>query len=191
MHHFKYEEFALSTLGKRIPQRGGHRHMEPDWYLAQIKPNAQRIAYDNLRRQGFEVFLPLVEKTSRAKGFQTERKPLFPGYIFVGTQAGSQAVSAINSTRGISQIVKSAGAYRPIHPSIVSDLMDHCDGEGVFQRQPNYKQGDRVRVTRGPFTQFLARVSEVAPDRRVWLLLEVMGQSTRVAMPENSVVPET
>ena len=46
-------------------------------------------------------------------------------------------------------------------------------------------------VTQGPFTQFIARVSKITPDRRVWILLEVMGQNARVNMPENSIVPET
>ena len=32
-----------------------------NWYLLQHKPNKQKIALDNLERQGFETFYPLFE----------------------------------------------------------------------------------------------------------------------------------
>ena len=35
------------------------------WYLLQTKPNAHCTARDHLRRQGFDVFLPLIIKTAK------------------------------------------------------------------------------------------------------------------------------
>jgi len=60
-----------------------------------------------------------------------------------------------------------------------------------FRDGRTINKGGMLRVTQGPFTQFIARVSKITPDRRVWILLEVMGQNARVNMPENSIVPET
>ena len=44
------------------------------------------IACENLRQQGFDVFLPLTNKTTKKNGkFLDIKAPLFPGYLFMGT----------------------------------------------------------------------------------------------------------
>ena len=47
--------------------------------------------------------------------------------------------------------------------------------------------GDRVRLTAGPFANFVATVEQIAPARRVWVLLDLMGQLTRVAVPADGL----
>ena len=44
------------------------------------------------------------------------------------------------------------------------------------------KRGDQVTLTKGPFANFVAEVESIAPDRRVWVLMEIMGAQTRVAV---------
>jgi transcriptional antiterminator RfaH len=44
------------------------------------------------------------------------------------------------------------------------------------------KLGDQVRMTSGPFADFVATIETIAPDRRVWVLMEIMGGQTRVAV---------
>ena len=67
---------------------------ETSWYLAQLKPNAHRIAERNLRRQEFETFLLPVEVTRRkSTTFVNELRPLFPGYIVRGLQTKCHAVA--------------------------------------------------------------------------------------------------
>jgi len=54
------------------------------WFLAQLNPNCANIADKNLKRQGFQTFLPIEEETRKRNGkFVTAMRPLFPGYIFV------------------------------------------------------------------------------------------------------------
>ena len=56
-----------------------------NWYLLQTKPNAHVTACENLRRQGFDVFLPLITKTTKKNGkFLDIKAPLFPGISFYG-----------------------------------------------------------------------------------------------------------
>jgi transcriptional antiterminator RfaH len=42
--------------------------------------------------------------------------------------------------------------------------------------------GDDVVFSMGPFAGFIATVEDTEPDKRVWILLEIMGRKTRVAM---------
>jgi len=44
------------------------------------------------------------------------------------------------------------------------------------------KLGDQVALNTGPFANFVAEVEKIAPDRRVWVLMDIMGGKTRVAV---------
>ena len=44
------------------------------------------------------------------------------------------------------------------------------------------KLGDQVALNTGPFANFVAEVENIAPDRRVWVLMEIMSGQARVAV---------
>ncbi|MDO8982390.1 transcription termination/antitermination protein NusG [Cypionkella sp.] len=157
-------------------------------YLAQCKPNCGKIAERNLKRQGIRTFLPLSQQT-RCSGtkFVSELRPLFPGYIFVGVHAGGQCWRAINSTYGVSRIVAFCEHPARVPSAFVADLMRRCDAEGRLLPPPQLAPGDRVRVISGSFANFLAEVDTITPDQRIWVLLDLMGRSLRIELPEASV----
>ena len=75
-----------------------------NWYLLQTKPHAYVIACENLRRQGFDVFLPYIIKTTKKNSkFLDVKAPLFPGYLFLGTSIDPVPWRSVNGTRGISK----------------------------------------------------------------------------------------
>jgi len=153
------------------------------WFLAQLKPNCQRIAHRNLTQQGFQTFLPLREETRRHKGkFHSALKPLFPGYIFVAFDAALGGWNAINSTYGITRLVRFGEAPAAVPGHIVSQLMLRCDEAGKLLPPRALKSGDAVSLTSGPFSEFVATVEQYAPDKRVWVLLDLMGRQTRIAV---------
>lgn len=47
--------------------------------------------------------------------------------------------------------------------------------------------GDQVAMTHGPFADFVAEVEKIDPDRRVWVLLDIMGGKTRIAVDAGQV----
>lgn len=153
------------------------------WFLAQFKPNSHNIAERNLARQGFRTFLPMQEETKRARGkFITQIRPLFPGYIFVALDMLQSGWRAVNSTCGITRLVSLGKGPTPIPLDLVSQLMLRCDREGKLLPPKLLKPGDQVTLTKGLFTDFVATIESIAPDRRVWVLMELMGAQTRVAV---------
>lgn len=158
------------------------------WFLAQLKPNCGRIAERNLKLQGFRTFLPTEVGTKRVSGkFITTPRPLFPGYIFVAFNAGAGHWRTINSTNGITRLVSFGKEPAPVPLEIVSQLMLHCDVAGKLLPPKLLKPGDQVRLTSGPFADFLGTIEAIAPDRRVWVLLEIMGGQTRVAVSDDQL----
>ena len=165
-------------------------HPDPGarWFLAQCKPNSHQVAARNLARQGFEVFLPLQETTQRLRGrFVTRTRPLFPGYLFVALDIRNGPWRAVNSTLGITRLVSLGGAPTPVPDDLVAQLRQRCAPNGKLLPPPSFQPGDQVAFASGPFANFVTTIESLAPDRRVWVLLDLMGQQTRVAVREDQI----
>ena len=153
------------------------------WFLAQLKPNCANIADKNLKRQGFKTFLPIDEETRQRGGkLVTAMRPLFPGYIFVAFDVARGLWRTVNSTYGITGLVSFGKAPTAVPLDLVSQLMLRCDAKGKLLPPKLIKHGDKVTLTKGPFANFVVEVEKITPDRRVWVLMEIMGGQTRVAV---------
>ena len=158
------------------------------WHLVQFKPNSYRLAVRNLQRQGFETFLPLQEITSRKpSSFAVDLRPLFPGYMFVGVELDAAPWRKINSTIGVSRLVSLADNYKPLPLNLISSLMFRCDEKGKLLPPKTLNGGDSVEVLNGPFANFVATVEKIDAQKRVYVLMEFMGQSTRVHVAPDNV----
>lgn len=154
------------------------------WFVVQLKPNAEAIAKRNLSRQGFEIFSPFEEITHRVGGnLALSQRPLFPGYFFVRFDAAKVSWRAINSTLGVSRLVSFAGnAPAPVPEPVMASLLERCDATGKLHPPKALNVGEVASVAKGPFAGFVGNVEQATPDRRIWLLLDVLGKSTRVAI---------
>ncbi|MCH8466821.1 MAG: transcriptional activator RfaH [Roseinatronobacter sp.] len=156
---------------------------DANWFLAQFKPNSHHIAQRNLLRQGFETFLPLQEETRRLRGrFLTQLRPLFPGYLFVSLSVAQGGWRVVNSTYGISRLVSLGQEPTAVPRDLIDQLRIRCDEEGRLLPPKQLQPGDEVILTKGPFTIFVATIARIAPDQRIWVLMELMGRQTRIAV---------
>ncbi|MDG2404467.1 MAG: transcriptional activator RfaH [Paracoccaceae bacterium] len=151
------------------------------WYLIQFKPNSYRLAERNLHQQGFETFLPMQETTRRkASRFVSDLKPLFAGYMFVSVNSDLAPWRTINSTIGVSRLVSFDGKPKPLPLQLVSGLMLRCDASGTLLPPKSLNEGDSVEMLTGPFASFIATVDTIDPKQRIWVLMDFMGQKTRM-----------
>jgi transcriptional antiterminator RfaH len=161
----------------------------PPWFLAQLRPNALRLALDHLDRQGFSVFCPRQMETRRRAGrFIEVEAPLFPGYVFITFDPDTAPWRAINSTRGISRLVTfGAASPSPVPDALIQALMARCDETGALVPQAQFAAGEQVKLVGGPFADFAAKVETMAAQSRVWVLLDIMGRQTRLAVPTSQL----
>lgn len=153
------------------------------WFLAQVKPNADQIAKRNLERQGFLTFQPMELRTIVQRGKLSEQlRPLFAGYLFVAYPAASAPWSLVNSTYGVSRLVKFGERPAAVPEFVMTELFGACDKNGVICVVPAISVGDRVEVARGPLTNFVGYVQRLAADQRAIILLDIIGKQTRVAV---------
>ena len=134
------------------------------WFLLHYKPNSHRLALRNLHRQGFETFLPMQDVTQRhSTKFVQQRRPLFPGYMFVSFALDTAPWHKINSTVGVARLVSFDGQPKALPPD-------------------QFAPGDELQVMSGPFAEYVATIETIDAEQRIWLLMEFMGQKTRMAV---------
>lgn len=162
---------------------------DDSWVLVQFKPNSDAIAVRNLERQAVQVFLPRVEQTQRrGEKFVTTVKPLFPGYLFARIDVEGQAWQVINSTFGVSRIVSTGGKPSRVPAGLVDALKARCTDDVVIEDPVAFAQGDEVKLASGPFTDWIGEIVEMTGDQRAWVLLDLMGRRTRVAVDTRNLL---
>ena len=165
------------------------------WYLAQCKPNATQIAVRNLDNQSFGTFLPLQEITKRkGKIFQRQIRPLFPGYLFVQIDPDQGPWRQVNSTRGVARLVRLGAEPSLVPNEIVEALMAQCDKQSVLRQtsetqSSQFHAGNQAKVTQGPFSGFIATIRDIEPNNRINILIEILGQATKIAISADALQP--
>jgi transcriptional antiterminator RfaH len=151
------------------------------WYLVQLKPNALDVARQNLERQGFETFAPMIEQTTRAIGrFRSACRPLFPGYLFVAARSTTSRWQPINATLGVARLVTFGKSPARVPSALIDEIRSRCDAGDRLVVHDKTGIGDRVRLRRGSFAEMLGTVESLDAEQRVWVLIDVLGRQTRV-----------
>jgi transcription elongation factor/antiterminator RfaH len=163
---------------------------EERWYVARTLPQRELRAAQQLANQGFRSFVPRYLKNRRhARKVETVSVPLFPRYIFTVLDRGRDRWRSINGTFGVDRLLTHGGEPQPVPHGVVESLIDAADTEGNIQFDFHLKEGQTVRVTAGPFADFVGELECLDDNGRVRVLLEIMGGKTRVALPQALVAP--
>ena len=152
------------------------------WAVVRSKPRQERRANDNLQAQGYKTLLPFQKTTvCRSRQLVERRTHLFPGYLFV--ELSENYYRSILSTFGVSQLITGEGGQpKKIDYKIIAEISKNCDESGLYSHADSLSTGDEVRLTRGPFVSALAQVQSVQSKDRLWVLLDLLGQSVRVSV---------
>lgn len=154
-----------------------------NWFAAQLKPNAVRIAQRNLDRQGIVHFAPRMMVSRRVSGRIVRRADMvFPGYVFVQFDPARPGWQAINATHGICRLViGDRHDPRALPVDFMQALLAQCDGSGLLAPVALLDVGDRVEMVDGPFATLVGRIEALDRDGRVRVLMDLLGRETRVS----------
>jgi transcriptional antiterminator RfaH len=165
------------------------------WHVVHTKPRLETQAIENLERQGYTCFLPMlnIQKISRGK-FRTATVPLFPRYAFIqlehhtnDTQLYSQNWAPIRSTVGVQGLVRFGQTLATLDDALVSALQAH-----ILQNtapKPLLQPQQEVTITNGAFAGVAGiyqRLTQL-PDgeSRAFVLIELLSKSVTI-----SIAPE-
>ena len=156
------------------------------WYVVHTQPQAEARADLNLRRQGFRTYLPRYTRTRRhARRTDVVVRPLFPRYLFVALDLAKDRWLAIQSTFGVSQLVLAGERPASVCETVVDEIRAREDDRGFVKlRLPaGLGPGSSVRLTDGIFAEHKGIIDRVADERRVAVLLKLLGRDVRVFVP--------
>jgi transcriptional antiterminator RfaH len=160
------------------------------WHVAFTQPRAEAQAAWHLANQGFEPFLPLCRTLRRhARQVTAVARPLFPRYLFVAFDPERERFRAVGGTRGISHLVMAGDRPAPVPAGVVEALQAQADPFGIvpLASLALFERGAAVRITDGALAGQIGRYETLTPDRRVVLLLDLLGRQVTVEVPVYAV----
>lgn len=161
------------------------------WFVAQTRPNSENKASYNLRKQGYQVYLPRYLKRRRhARKVDFVPAALFPRYIFVGIDLATQRWRSIQSTFGVVRLVTNGELPEAVPEGVVESLMQREDESGFVKVQAgaNLSPGAKVRVLSGAFIDALGQFECMGDRDRAAILLDLLGQKVRVVLDGDLIV---
>ena len=156
------------------PERAGGANKR--WYVVQTIVRQEPRANAQLRAQGFEVFLPRVQRTIRhARQLRTVLSAAFPGYLFVRLDLKRDRWRSINGTIGVSRLIMGEDLPIAAPVGVVETIFDYVDQTGVAHFDRDLVEGQAVRIKAGPLANSLGELVRLDANGRVRVLLEIMG----------------
>ena len=152
----------------------------------------QRIHDLGLERLFGEVLVPQQQikasKKDAAAGKITTQK-LFPGYVLVEMAITNESWHLINDTPKVTGFVGASKKPRPVPASQVEALKKRLESDVPPERvDVTLEKGQSVRITAGPFVNFVGVVDDARADRqKVRVLVSIFGRSTPIDLNFNQV----
>ncbi|MDB5810233.1 MAG: transcription/translation regulatory transformer protein RfaH [Betaproteobacteria bacterium] len=161
------------------------------WYGVWCKPRQELVAEENLRRQGFHVYLPRILTRQRRRGkWVAVVEALFPRYIFIRVDAQTRSISSVRSTRGAIGLVSFGREPAIVPDEVMNMLLQREDSELGLRKddRPLFCNGDLVKLVDGPLAGAEGVFDHEDGEKRVLVLLELLGKTNRISVNRDSVV---
>ena len=143
----------------------------------------QRIDSLGMQDKIFQVLVP-KEKKIKIKGGKryTVEDKLYPGYVLVEMIVTDDSWYVVRNTPNVTGFIGSGTTPTPISEDEIKVLMGRMGVE-----EPKYKIefkiGDHVKITDGPFKDFDGKVAEIDEKRgRIKVLVTMFGRETPVEL---------
>jgi len=158
------------------------------WYAIHSKPRQEERALENLQRQGFEAWLPLmeVEKVLRSKLMRVI-EPMFSRYLFIRLDTEQTNWSPIRSTLGVSKLVSFGN-----RPAVVSDdLIVALKNLPKQETQRLIQPGQQVKIVSGPLRGLEGIYQQSDGEMRAMVLIELLNKQHRIVTDMQDLRPST
>ena len=170
----------------------------PRWYIVHtysgqedlVKKNLDlRIQNLDMQDRIFEVLVPTEDEVIFKDGKRrSERKKLFPGYILVQMTMDDESWYAVRNTPGVTGFVSTEDETDkrpkpvPLEDKQVEDILKQVEA-GPTRVKIGLARGETVRITEGPFVDFIGAVNDVDEGKgKVRVLVSFFGRETPVEL---------
>lgn len=165
---------------------------EGKWYVLHSQTGHENRVQNNLEQRIqslgvedkiFECIVPTRDVIVIKKGKKTKQKEkVFSGYIFVKMKLDDQSWLVVRTTEGVTGFIGAGTKPTPISDKEVGAIMKF-----VEQEQPKFKTafnvGEAIKITEGPFTDFLGTVQAIDEEKgKIHALVSMFDRETPVEL---------
>ena len=168
------------------------------WYIIhaysgqeeRVKKNLeQRVATMDVKDKIFQVVVPTEDEIEIKDGRRKSvPRKVFPGYILVQMRMDDDSWYVVRNTPGVTGFVSAEDERDqrpkpvPLEESEVEAILKQLESDKPRVRV-GYTKGQSIRITDGPFVDFMGLVDEVYVERaKVKVLVSFFGRETPVEL---------
>src|SRR5438034_6140123 len=139
----------------------------PAWHALWTRSHCEQLVHDQLAAKGFDLFLPMIDRWSRRGGLRHRiRIPMFPGYVFLHGVADKASYVEVVKARGLVRVLGERWDQLATVPARELEAIRRIVDAGVPALPYAYlREGQRVRITRGPLTDVEGILVRTKPNR--------------------------
>jgi transcription termination/antitermination protein NusG len=143
----------------------------------------QRAETLDLTDKIISVLIPTQEKIQIKRGQRkTVTEKIFPGYMLVQMELTDNSWLAVRTTQGVTGFV-GVGNQPTALPKHEVEAIKKYMTQGAPQYKADYTEGEAVKITDGPFNEFLGTVKSIDEDKgQVEVLVNIFGRETPVTL---------
>ena len=165
---------------------------EGEWYLLYVSSGheeraqrnlEQRIKYMDIGDKVFDVVIPTTREIEVKGGKRrTVNKRAFPGYIMVNMKLDEHSWDVVRNTPGVAGFVSTGVKPVPLAKEEAVTILQRME-EAPSEIKVAFKEKESIRVTSGPFIDFIGKVDYIDLDKgKVTVLLSLFGRETPVEL---------
>jgi transcriptional antiterminator NusG len=165
---------------------------EPLWYVIHCYSGYENKVKHNLEQfiesmgmadRILEVVVPTEDEIEVREGKrQTVERRVFPGYILVRMKMSEETWQVVRNTPGVTRFVGMGNRPQPLSQQEVDQIMQRMQAEAP-KIKVNFRTGQKVRITDGPFADFMGIVDKIDTERaKVTVLVSFFGRETPVEL---------
>ena len=158
------------------------------WYVIHTKPRQEQRALENLQRQGFEAWLPMIELEKVRRSRLTKvTEPMFSRYLFIRLDTTQTNWSPIRSTLGVSKLV----SFGNVPAAVPDALIDMLRESPPLTPQRLMNPGDEVQLVDGPLRGLRGIYQQHDGEARAMVLIELLSQPQSIQIELQALRPVT
>jgi len=169
--------------------------MEKNWYVVhtysgyenKVKTNLEkRVESMGMSDKIYRVLVPMEEETEYKNGQKkTAMKKVFPGYVLTEMIMTDDSWYVVRNTPGVTGFVGSTGAGSKPTPLLPEEAEAIMKKMGIKDKRAEVDFGlkEQVKVTDGPFADFVGSIEEIDPEKeKVKVHVNMFGRETPVEL---------
>ncbi|GAB6178917.1 transcription termination/antitermination protein NusG [Desulfotomaculum defluvii] len=166
--------------------------MSKQWYVVhtysgyenKVKANLERrIESMNMEDKIFRILVPMEDEVEIKNGKKKlSKKKVFPGYVLVEMIMTDDSWYVVRNTPGVTGFVGSGSKPIPLNEDEAKAIIKQMGMEEP-KAKIDLSLGENVKVTDGPFENFVGVIEEIYPDKgKVKVMVSMFGRETPIEL---------